>query len=117
MMPSARCCCSPLPLGEGRVRAAVICMVFIALAAVSREEDFNEVAIKINTQDVSVREVERLFADSYVLIQDKLKRGELRDRDLEAALRAGWTDAIETATQDKITDQRADKYRREIAES
>jgi len=75
---------------------------------------FNAPALKVNTQVVSIREVETVFSDSYVLIQDKLRKNELKPVDLGAAIRAAWTEALETATQDKIMDQRADKRRKDI---
>ncbi|HYG75394.1 MAG TPA: peptidylprolyl isomerase [Planctomycetota bacterium] len=77
-------------------------------------EVFNGPALKINTQIVSIREVEALFADSAVLIQDKLRRGQLSPAALEPAIRVAWAEALETATQDRIMDQRADKRRKDI---
>ena len=77
-------------------------------------ETFNGPALKINTQIVSIREVETVFSDSYVLIQDKLRRGELSQANLENAIRMAWAEALDTATQDKIMDQRADKRRKDI---
>jgi parvulin-like peptidyl-prolyl isomerase len=77
-------------------------------------ETFNAPAIKVNTRTISVREVETVFADSYVLIQDKLRQGALRPADLGAAIRVAWTEALETATQDAILDQRADQRRKDI---
>lgn len=77
-------------------------------------ETFNAPALKVNTKIVSIREVERIFSDSMVLIQDKMKRGELTPADFEPAVKTAWTEAIETATQDEIMDQRADKRRKEI---
>jgi len=58
--------------------------------------------------------VEMVYSDSYVLIQDKLRKGELQPASLEAAIRTAWTEALETAIQDKLMDQRADKRRRDI---
>ncbi|MCY3023247.1 MAG: peptidylprolyl isomerase, partial [Planctomycetota bacterium] len=75
---------------------------------------FNAPAVKVNTQVVSIREVETVFSDSHVLIQDRLGRGELKPAGLGPAIRAAWKDALETATQDKIMDQRADKRRKDI---
>ena len=75
---------------------------------------FNTAALKINTQSISIREVEMVFSDSYVLIQDKLKNGELSQANLEEAIRMAWSEALETTIQDKILDQRADSRRKEI---
>lgn len=95
---------------------------FLLLAAIllsfavdaAGEDTFNAPAIKVNTQTVSIREVELLFSDSMSLIKDKLRRGELSHRDLDAAIKTAWDEAVDTATQDKIMDQRADKRRKEI---
>lgn len=75
---------------------------------------FNGPAVKVNTQIVSIREVEAVFADSYVLIQDRLRKGELKPAELGAAIRAAWAAALDTATQDRIMDQRADRRRKDI---
>ncbi|MGD0094306.1 MAG: peptidylprolyl isomerase [Planctomycetota bacterium] len=75
---------------------------------------FNGPALKVNTQIVSIRQVEAVFMDSYLLIQDKLRKGELKPADLGTAIRLAWTEALETATQDQIIDQRADKRRKDI---
>lgn len=111
--------------------AAVVCVLWAAscLAAASADLDpprgsgtqtapssmtFNGPALKVNTQIVSIREVETVFSDSYVLLQDKLRKGEIPRNELAAAIRGAWTEALETATQDKVLDQRADKRRKEI---
>jgi len=75
---------------------------------------FNAPALKVNTQIVSIRQVEGIFMDSYLLIQDKLHKGELGPASLGEAIRMAWTEALETATQDSIIDQRADKRRKDI---
>ena len=74
----------------------------------------NAVAIKVNDQNVSVLDVETLYYDSYLLIQDKLRRGELSAANLDQAIRLAWAEALDTATQDKLLDQRAEKRKREI---
>jgi parvulin-like peptidyl-prolyl isomerase len=83
-------------------------------AATPDAQTSNAPAIRVNTQTVSIRDVEMHFSDSYVLIQDKIRRGELSAANLEPAIRMAWTEALETATQDKIMDQRADQRRRDI---
>ncbi len=79
-------------------------------------QDFmsNGVAVKVNSQNVSVRDVEALYNDSYSLIQDKLRRGELAAAHLDEAIRLAWAEALDTAIQDKLLDQRAEKRKREI---
>jgi len=95
-----------------RLRHVLFLLSLISFAA--RAETFNGPALKINTQIVSIREVETLFADSQVLILDKLRRGQLSPAALEPAIRIAWSEALETATQDRIMDQRADKRRKDI---
>ncbi len=92
----------------------LLAILSIGLWRLGAAETFNGPAIKVNTQIVSIRDVETVFSDSYVLIQDKLRRGELSQNNLEAAIRMAWTEALDTATQDKIMDQRADKRRKDI---
>lgn len=75
---------------------------------------FNAPALKVNTQIVSIRQVEAVFMDSYLLIQDKLRKGELKPASLGEAIRMAWAEALETATQDSIIDQRADRRRKDI---
>ena len=74
----------------------------------------NAVAVKVNSQNISVREVEALYNDSFVLIQDKLRRGELAAENVDAAIHLAWAEALTTAIQDKLLDQRAEKRKREI---
>ncbi|HYF51313.1 MAG TPA: peptidylprolyl isomerase [Planctomycetota bacterium] len=93
---------------------ALLILSFCSAALDAGEDTFNAPAIKINTTTVSIREVEALFSDSMTLIRDKLRRGELTQRDLEPAIKTAWNEAIDTATQDKIMDLRADKRRKEI---
>jgi parvulin-like peptidyl-prolyl isomerase len=90
---------------------------FCVAAAAEVLQTFNGPAVKVNTQVVSIREVETVFADSRVLIDDKLRRGELRPDALEQAIRTAWTEALETAVQDRIIDQHADKRRKDIIHS
>ena len=100
------------------MKAPLISILMFALlsriSAAGTAETFNAPALKINTQIVSIREVEQVFSDSFVLIQDRLKSGELSPENLGTAIRIAWTEALETATQDKIMDQRADKRRKDI---
>jgi hypothetical protein len=100
-------------------RAPIYLPMFLVFAALARDSDdtFNAPAIKVGTQVVSIREVEVLFADSMTLIKDKLRRGDLTRADIEPAVKTAWTEAVETATQDKIMDVRADKLRKEIINS
>jgi parvulin-like peptidyl-prolyl isomerase len=92
----------------------VTALLISALVHAGSAETFNGPALKINTQIVSIREVETVFSDSYVLIQDKMRRGELSQANLENAIRMAWSEALDQATQDKIMDQRADKRRKDI---
>ena len=96
-----------------------VLFVFNALFAFAPQcraagDAFNVVAIRINNQSVSLRDVETLYQDGDVVIQDKLKRGELTPANLEKAIRLAWSEALETAIQDKILDQRAEKRKRDI---
>lgn len=93
---------------------ALALMPSISLRCLAAGDAFNVVAIRINNQSVSLRDVETLYQDGEVVIQDKLKRGELTPAKLEQAIRLAWSEALETAIQDKILDQRAEKRRREI---
>jgi parvulin-like peptidyl-prolyl isomerase len=78
------------------------------------DSTFDAAAVKVDTSIVSIREVEAVFSDSYVLIQDKLKSGELSKGALGDAIRLAWTEALDTATQDKIIDNMADKQRKDL---
>jgi parvulin-like peptidyl-prolyl isomerase len=80
-------------------------------------ELFNDVAIKVNSENISMREVEALYNDSYVLIQDKLRRGELLAANLNEAIKLAWNEALETAIQDRVLDQRATARRKDIINS
>jgi len=99
---------------------ALRCAVHLALVACcscragAGEEAGNAPALKVNLRIISIREVETLFSDSAVLIQDKLKKGELTVALLEPAIRIAWTEALDQAAQDAILDDRADKKRKEI---
>lgn len=79
-------------------------------------QDFmtNAVAVKVNSQNISVHDVEALYNDSYTLIQDKLRRGEMSAENLDDAIKLAWTEALDTSIQDKLLDQRAEKRKREI---
>jgi len=74
----------------------------------------NGPAIRVNNQVVSIRDVEMVFADSYALIQDKLRSGELAERQWNDAIRYAWEEALNTAAQDRLLDQRADQRKKEI---
>ncbi len=89
----------------------VVCVLCRNARAV---ETANAPALKVNTQTVSIRAVEVVYADSLALIMDRLRRGELSPANLEEAIRVAWTAALETAMQDKIMDQRADQRRKDI---
>src|SRR5476651_2737875 len=75
---------------------------------------FNAPAVKIDTDMVSIREVQLIFSDSYKLIQDKLRAGMLTPAALQKEIQRAWTEALDTATQDKIIDMLADKTRKDI---
>jgi len=92
-------------------------ILFIGAPLLRAEEPFNTVAVKINTQGVSEREVELTFGDSLVLIQDKLRKGEIKAADLALEIRKGWNEALETTIEDKIIDQRANEKHQEIVRS
>ena len=74
----------------------------------------NQIALKVNAQVVSVREVEGLFADSLLLLEDRLRRGELKPEARAGAVRAAWTAALQTAIQDALLDQLGAARREEI---
>jgi parvulin-like peptidyl-prolyl isomerase len=89
--------------------AALITMIQTCLAAA---ETSNGPALRIGTKMLSIKEVETVFFDSYALLQDKLRKGELAQSDLPQAIKTAWTSALESATQDNIIDQNADEKRR-----
>ena len=107
-----------MPTSNASKITALVLLAAVSLQyCIHADEVFNAAAIKINERTVSVREVENLFADSQVLIKDKLRKGELSPDALGDAVRMAWTEAIETATQDKILDYRAEKLRKDIMHS
>ena len=75
---------------------------------------FNAPAVKIDTEMVSIREVQLIFSDSYKLIQDKVRAGMLTPEALQREIQRAWSEALDTATQDKIIDMLADKTRKDI---
>ena len=94
--------------------AAVCCAV---AASVQAAGTFNAPAVKVDTDVVSIREVEVVFADSYKLLQDRLRAGEVSQDNLLKEVQRAWTEALDSATQDKIIDQLADKNRKDIIKS
>ncbi|MFH0940042.1 MAG: peptidylprolyl isomerase [Planctomycetota bacterium] len=94
--------------------ALLFALLLLLIQSGASEESSNAPALKVNLRNISIREVETLFADHYVLIQDKLKQGELTVAMLDPVIRAAWTESLEQATQDAILDDRADKKRKEI---
>jgi parvulin-like peptidyl-prolyl isomerase len=92
---------------------SVFCLLSFSLCAQAGEVD-NAAALIVNTQSISIHQIEALFADSQALIRDKLQKGELSRANLEPAIRMAWSEALDTAAQDALMDQRADKFRRDI---
>lgn len=89
-------------------------IILVAPFVLGGEFTANGPAIRVNNQVVSIREVEMVFNDSNALIQDKLRSGELSERQLNEAIRYAWEEALNTAAQDRLLDQRADQRRKEI---
>ena len=96
------------------LRFSLSVALFFAFSARAGESTSNGLAIRVNNQAVSIREVEMVFADSYALIQDKVRSGELSERRLNEAIRVAWEEALNTSAQDRLIDQRADKRRKDI---
>jgi len=74
----------------------------------------NGPALKVNSQVVTIREVENVFADSFSIIQEHLRRGTLKPEMREVAIREAWKAALSTAMQDELLDQLAHKFRSDI---
>lgn len=96
------------------LRTAILSAMLLLSLPVSAMDTFNGPALKVNTRTVSIRTIEVIYADSYALIQDKIRKGELNPALLQTAIQKAWTEALETATQDEIMDQLADKRRKDI---
>ncbi len=101
---------------SGWLAAVILCCATTLTHAASPGSGgtFNAPAVKIDTDIVSIREVQLVFSDSYKLIQDKLKAGMLTPAALQKEVQRAWTEALDTATQDKIIDMLADKTRKDI---
>src|SRR5437762_11444732 len=91
-----------------------LCGALSCLAAGDEHRVLNTVAVRVNNQSISVLDVVNVYHDSYAVIQDRMKKGELNAANLEGAIRLAWKEALDTAVQDKILDQRAEKRKREI---
>jgi len=107
----------PARLGPSRLEAcATVCFaaLILSLQSLWAMDTFNAPALKVNTRVVSIRQIEAIYSDSYALIQDKIRKGELNAALLSPAIQKAWTEALETATQDEIMDQLADKRRKDI---
>ncbi|MBI3830107.1 MAG: peptidyl-prolyl cis-trans isomerase [Planctomycetes bacterium] len=85
-----------------------------AAAEPADPEEENTVALRVNARAISSREIEAIFRDSYTLIQDKLKRGELKPEAKRDAIREAWKSALQTAIQDQLLDELGTKFRQEI---
>lgn len=77
-------------------------------------EEENSVALRVNARTISSREIESIFRDSYTLIQDKIRRGELKPEARREAVREAWKSALQTAIQDELLDELGTKYRQQI---
>jgi parvulin-like peptidyl-prolyl isomerase len=97
-----------------RFQTALALAIALLHAAASAMETSNGPALRIGTKMISIQEVENVFQDSYALLQDKLKKGELTQTDLPLAIKNAWTAALDSATQDNIIDQHADETRKEV---
>ena len=101
-----------------RIIRTIYCTIVLAAMLLARPascvDTFNAAAIKVDTQIVSIREVEIIFSDSYKLIQDRLRAGAIAPTDMPDEIRKAWGDALDLATQDNIIDQLADKERKDI---
>ena len=83
-----------------------------------KNEDFmNLGALRINAQIVGVHEVENNFLESYQLIQDKVRRKQLKGDAVDKALKDAWTSAVQTTIQDTLLDQQGAKRRTQIIRS
>jgi parvulin-like peptidyl-prolyl isomerase len=88
-----------------------------AFPAQPPDEVANTVAVRVNGQAVSLAEVEAVFADSLQLIQDKLRRGELKPEQRAGAVREMWGVALQTAVQDALLDQLGAAHREQIIQA
>lgn len=93
--------------------AAVWCAWALEAQPPEPPEAANAVAVLVNGQPVSQREVEAVFADSRQLIEARIKRGELKPESRAEALREAWGKALQTAIQDALLD-RLGAERREL---
>ena len=96
---------------------AVLSVLVPALESSALDQVANEPALRVNAQVIGVREILALYADSRMLIQDKLARGELKPQAREAAVREAWAGALQTAIQDALLDQLSATMRREIIDA
>lgn len=77
-------------------------------------EENNAVAVRLNAGVVSLREIEFAFHDSYNLIQEKLRRGELKPEARVPAIKEAWKQATQNVIQDRLLDEQGSKFRKEI---
>lgn len=97
--------------------AACLLCAYAAAAAVEEpppDDDGNAVAMRVNAQAFGVREIETLMQDSYSLINEKIRRGELKPELKADAVREAWKSALQTAIQDYLLDELGRKFRQEI---
>jgi len=77
----------------------------------------NAVALRVNGQQIGLRQVQAAFSDSWHLIGERAARGDLKPGEIEAAVRKGWTDALQTTVQDALLDSLATRFRNQIIRS
>lgn len=77
----------------------------------------NQPALRVNTETISVREIERLFLDALETLVSKREKGELKSADWPGAVKQAWNEALQTSIQDALLDQMGRQLRRQIIAS
>ena len=101
-------------------RIAAACWLLVLAAVLDAAEDpapeltENAVALRVNAAVMSVREVEWVFYASFELLQDKLRRGELKPEQKPDALQLAWKQALDAVIQDQLLDEMAQDLRDQI---
>lgn len=99
-------------------RHGTVLMACAVVSAMATEEaaleENNAVAVRLNASVVSLREIEFAFSDSYSLIQDRIRRGELKPETRVPALKEAWKQATQSVIQDRLLDEQGSRFRKEI---
>ncbi|MCW8132051.1 MAG: peptidyl-prolyl cis-trans isomerase [Planctomycetota bacterium] len=107
-MPAPRLCLHLAAL------AAALAAACPAQEPVPPDDEGNSVALRVNAHTIGTREVEALFYDSFLIIQEKLRSGDLKPELKQAAVREAWLNALQTSIQDHLLDDLGAKFRSDI---